>query len=210
MNSKYRFILKEILPIVVVIILFILVSYFVQRNLEFFESLIGNNLTGYLIYMLLIIVATVFAPITMIPIMPMMSMVFGWKLNGFLTWIAWSIGSIIAFYIARKYGVKIVSKLVSIDNITKYEKMLPTKNLFLSVLLLRMSVPADILSYLLGLFSKISYKSHALATIIGILPFSFILAYLGVVPILYQIIVFSVIIVIMIISFVYISKKSKK
>ena len=64
--------------------------------------------------------------------------------------------------------------------------MIPENNLFLTIIFFRMVVPVDGLSYFLGLFSKISFKSYTLATIIGITPFAFVFAYAGGLNIYYQ------------------------
>ena len=50
---------------------------------------------------------------------------------------------------------------------------------FMSVVLLRMVLPVDVLSYALGFFSDISLWRYTTATIIGIAPFAFIFAYAG-------------------------------
>ena len=55
-----------------------------------------------------------------------------------------------------------------------------------------MVIPVDGLSYILGLFSKMSLKSYTLATIIGLTPFAFIWAYFGGMNFYYQIILFLV------------------
>jgi len=70
------------------------------------------------------------------------------------------------------------------------EKKIPKENLFLGIIFLRMVIPVDILSYALGLFSKIKTRDYLLATIIGVSPFAFIFAYLGRMPFYYQIFVF--------------------
>jgi len=50
-----------------------------------------------------------------------------------------------------------------------------------------MSIPVDILSYALGLFSKITLKRYFLATLIGVTPFAFVLAYVGTISFYYQV-----------------------
>ena len=70
----------------------------------------------------------------------------------------------------------------------KFEKKVPEENLFWTLVFLRMIIPIDGVSYLFGLFSKMSLKSYTIATIIGLIPFSFAVAYMGSMPIQYQII----------------------
>jgi uncharacterized membrane protein YdjX (TVP38/TMEM64 family) len=78
-----------------------------------------------------------------------------------------------------------------LKDIYSNEKKIPSENIFWAIVVLRMSVPVDILSYGLGLFSKINRKKYILATIIGVIPFAFLISYLGSLPVVYQLISFT-------------------
>lgn len=188
MTKKRRNFFVNISGLLLIIFLFLLISYLIQTNLISFEKYILNNYIGMLIYILITIFATVFAPVSAIPLMPIASNIFGWVTTAIISIIGWTIGSIIAFILSRKYGTKLVSKIVSLKSISKYENMIPKKHIFLSIILIRIVLPVDILSYTLGIFSKINLMTYSLATLIGVTPFAFILAYLGIMPIKYQII----------------------
>ncbi|MDP2951147.1 MAG: VTT domain-containing protein, partial [bacterium] len=95
--------------------------------------------------------------------------------------------SVIAFMLARKYGANLVKKFLPIEKIYKFEKKIPEKHLFLTVAFLTAVVAMDGISYVFGLFSKMSLRDYTLATIIGLIPFSFTSAYLGSVPFYYTI-----------------------
>jgi len=179
--------LKAFAGILFIIILFILSSYFVKENIDFIKSLIGNNFSGIFIYILITIIAIVIAPISMMPLMPLASNVFGWFYAGVFTFAGWTIGAFIVFYISRKYGVSLIKKFVSLEKINKLESKIPKEDLFVDIVLLRMIIPVDILSYALGLFSKIKFKTYAITTMIGITPFTFVFSYLGILPVWYQI-----------------------
>ncbi|HDK41846.1 MAG TPA: hypothetical protein ENG87_00590, partial [Candidatus Pacearchaeota archaeon] len=111
-------------------------------------------------------------------------------LTGLISIFAWSFGAWVAFVIGRKYGVQIIKKFISLKDIYRIEKKVPEESLFWTVVLLRLITPVDILSYALGIFTKMDIRTYLFATIIGITPFAFIFAYLGSVPIQYQIISF--------------------
>jgi len=49
-----------------------------------------------------------------------------------------------------------------------------------------MTVPVDVLSYVLGLFSRMKSAPYFFATLIGVAPFAFVFAYAGTLPFLYQ------------------------
>jgi uncharacterized membrane protein YdjX (TVP38/TMEM64 family) len=200
MNSK----IKAILSILGFIIFFIFFSYLVQTNINFLKTLINENILGLVIYFLIIILAIVIAPISSIPLIPLVSNIWGWLITALVSIIGWTIGSMIAFLLARKYGVKIVNKIISLKSIQRIEKKMPEDHLFLSVILLRMIIPVDILSYALGLFSKIKFWSYSIATFIGVIPVTFLLSYSGTISFIYQIIG---LVIILIISSIYLLLK---
>ena len=95
-----------------------------------------------------------------------------------------------SFFLCRKYGVYLIKKFVSLKEIQKLESKIPKENLFFDLILLRMIIPVDVLSYALGLLTKINFRTYALTTIIGIIPFAFVFSYLGTISWIYQIIGF--------------------
>lgn len=198
MNKK----IKGLLEVLGVIVLFVLFSFFIQNNLEFFERYVTNDLAGMTVYFFLEISSIVIAPITTFPLIIVASNLWGWFWAGLLSVFSWTVGSWIAFALARKYGVGIIKKFISLKDIHKIEKRIPREHLFWSVVLLRIIIPMDILSYALGLFSKMKAKSYFLATVIGLTPVAFAFAYLGNVPINYQIVLLLIIGIIVLIGWI--------
>ena len=184
---------KGLLEILGVVILFVLFSFFIQHNLEFFERYVTNDFLGMIVYFFLEVISIVIAPITTFPLIIVASNLWGWFLAGTLSLFSWTVGSWIAFAISRKYGVRIIKKFISLENLHKIENKIPTEHLFLSVVLLRIIIPMDVLSYALGLFSKMKTKDFVLATIIGSSPMAFDFAYLGNVPIYFQIVLLLIV-----------------
>ena len=80
---------------------------------------------------------------------------------------------------SRRFGKPFVEKVFSLDKLHSFENYFTNKNLFWTVVFLRMIMPVDVLSYALGLFSKIRAKSFFLSTLIGVTPFAFIFSYTG-------------------------------
>jgi len=185
--------IKSFIEIVLIIAIFIFFSYLVQSNLDFIEQIMRGDILGIVIYILVGILAMVFAPISTLPLLPIASNMWGWFFAGILTWISWIIGSIFSFILARTYGVLMIGKIIPLNKMARFEKMIPKKALFLDVLFLRMIIPADILSYFLGLFTNIDFKKYLLATLIGLIPVVFLLTYVGNLPFYYQIVLFLVV-----------------
>lgn len=172
---------KTILPILALILLFIFATYLSHIYRESLETLVTDRTgIGMTAYILLMILATVIAPLSTLPMMPIAVSLWGSFVTALLSIVGWSIGATIAFYISRVYGLPVVKKFVAAETIEKINQKIPEKhNLLLSIILLRMIVPVDILSYALGLFPKISWRPYIIGSIIGVIPFSFIFAYLG-------------------------------
>ena len=184
---------KSFIGLLIILALFILSSYFVRNNIEFIKDLIGNDFSGILIYLLITITAIIIAPISMMPLIPIASNLWGWFYAGIIHIIGWTLGSIIVFFISRRYGVVLIKKFISLKKINKFESKIPKENLFIDLVLLRMILPIDILSYALGLFSKVDFKTYVLTTVIGITFFAFVFSFLGTVPIYYQLIGFFIV-----------------
>ncbi len=146
----------------------------------------GGGMMGIFAYVFITIIAVVVAPISTLPLLPIASMAWGWFLAGLLSIIGWTIGSQIAFFLARHFGKPFLRRIVSLEKLEKFEKRIPEKNVFLTVVFLRMAVPVDILSYALGLFSRMGSVSYFFATLIGVTPFAFVFAYVGTLSFLYQ------------------------
>jgi len=179
---------KEYLNLIFVIVLFLAISAIIQLNLANVQEVIKPSFTGILLYILITIIATVFAPVSTLPLIPLASFMWGWKMAAVYNIIGWMIGAIIAFHIAKKFGRKFVGKIISIDKLKKYENLVPKTRIFTSIIILRMTTPVDFLSYVLGLFSKVDYITFSVATFIGIIPFAIIYSYLGALSLKYQII----------------------
>ena len=184
--------IKLIIIGIIVLLLFVSISFILQTNINYFKQKLDLGIYGVIIYLLITIIATVLGPISALPLLPVAVFLWGWKNAALISVIGWTIGSTIAFIIARKYGIEIVKKFISIDKIRYYENFIPEKDIFLGIILIRMFLPVDLLSYLLGIFSKVKLLTYVLATFIGLIPFAIILSYVGSKPLEYQIISFII------------------
>lgn len=197
------------IEMILILSLFVLISYLVQTNIFFIQKIILNNMYGMITYIFLTTIAVVIAPISATPLLPIASNLWGWVNAAILSIIGWTLGSIIAFFISRRYGTKLVRKIIPINRLNKIKQHLPNKNLFWVVVGLRAILPVDILSYALGLFTEMKYKDYILATLIGITPSAFLLSYLGKIPPLYQTMVFASLLILLIIGYLVSNKIEK-
>lgn len=132
---------------------------------------------GIFFYVMITIAAVVVAPVSTFPLLPLAVSMWGSFFAALFSIIGWSIGAAIAFGLARRFGKPFIAKIVSLEKIQRIEKLIPERNIFVSIILLRMALPVDVLSYALGLFSYVPFRFYVIATIIGVSPFAFIFSY---------------------------------
>ncbi len=157
---------------------FVLLSEVSQQHNGFLEGFVHQaGLVGIFSYIGLLIVAVVIAPISTFFLVPVAANSWGPLLAAVYTVLGWTIGSMIAFYLARRYGLKWVGKMEKVKRMREIEVAIPRRHVFIFVTLLRSTIPVDILSYALGIFSTIGYRSFLFSTIIGITPFTLLLTY---------------------------------
>jgi len=189
--------------LLILVISFIMVSYFIQNNPDFIENVIGGtSIDNFaVIFTLVVIIGTIFIPLTFIPLIPLSVFTHGWIFTAIYIVIGQFVGAIISFAISRKYGVPLVSKIISLEEIERYEKALPKENLFWAIVLIRIAIPLDALSYILGLFRDLKLKTFAIATFLGIIPSAITLSYLGSLELKYQLISFAMFVIVILIGY---------
>lgn len=172
--------IQEIIAVLLVLLLFVGATILANRYEARLTALVEKDtIPGMVAYVGITIVAVVIAPFSTAPLIPIASALWGWVVAALLSILGWVIGAQVAFVLARRFGVPLVARIVPLEKISILEARVPQQNLFWAVILLRMTVPVDILSYALGLFSRMSATSYFWATLIGVTPFAFVFAYTG-------------------------------
>ena len=121
---------SNVLFFLAIIVLFVFTSYITQKNITFLENLIGGGITGILIYLAIITLEIVFAPVSVAPLIPLASAIWGWQISGLLSLVGWTIGSLVAFLIGKKYGTPLIEKKEYFKKIRKFESVIPQRNIF--------------------------------------------------------------------------------
>ena len=185
--------MKKYLPALLIILLFIASSFITQQYTDLVVGFVSQNkIAGVLIYFGAIITAVTIAPLTSIPLIPLMTEVWGVFWTTAISVAGWTAGSMLAFWIARKFGAPIVKKFVSVEKYEKAYENIPDKRLFLYLIFLRIITPVDLLSYALGLFTNINWKMFFWSTFIGVIPATFALSYFGTFPAKNQLMIFFI------------------
>ena len=129
-----------------------------------------------------------FIPLDIVLLIPIGAHIWGPLVVALLSIAGWTLGSAVAFFLARRFGVALIGAFVPMQRLYEIEKKIPRTHMFFSVVVLRMAIPVDILSYALGLLSAMDFTSYIIATSIGVAPFGFVFAYAGSLPLREQLI----------------------
>lgn len=135
---------------------------------------------AYVTFVLVLAVATVFVPLTAMPLIPMVAMMFGPFETALLSIVGWTLGAVAAFCVSRYLGRPAVQYFFSLKELDAFIADLSQRHRFLMIVLIRLVTPVDIASYALGLSKSIGIVEYTLATAVGVSWFSFAFAYLGV------------------------------
>ncbi len=138
-----------------------------------------HRIGGAVLFGVLMFSTTVVAPLTSLPLVPVLAPFLGPFTTGLACYIGWTFGAILAFWIGRRFGRPFVARFVSLETFARYESYIRPEMSFFYITVLHMVIPVDIFSYVLGVCTSVSLRVYTLATLAGILWFSFAFAYMG-------------------------------
>ncbi len=173
--SKY--ILLVVIGVSIVAGLMLSVGEFPRAELLAFVA--EHRFVGAVLFALLMCGATVLAPIALLPLVPLIAPVLGPFTTAIACIIGWTVGAVIAFLIARYGGRPLVAQYIPLATLSAYEARIPENAHPLFLIFLRMMIPVDVLSYVLGLVSTVTLFEYTYTTLIGVSWFSFVFAYSG-------------------------------
>lgn len=133
---------------------------------------------GAAIYVLALVASVVLLPLSSLPLLPLATRCFGVPLTALLSATGWWIGCLIAFQIAR-LGRGYLERVTSMAAVDRIEEKIPNDVGFGGIVVLRMILPVDVVSFALGLLKHLRFRTYATASLLGILPFSLVWSYAG-------------------------------
>jgi len=150
-----------------------------EWDASWLEGWIGEHrVLGAGIYAAFVAASVVLLPFSSLPLLPLATRSFGVVLTALLSAAGWWAGSLVAFQIAR-FGRRYVERIASMEAIDRLEEKVPRDLGFGGIVILRMLLPVDLVSYALGLLKRLAFRTYAAASLIGILPFAFAWSYAG-------------------------------
>ena len=150
------------------------------RLISTMGRLIGER--GFLaavVYVLIMASGIVVAPFSSLPLIPVAAAAWGVFLGGTLSILGWWIGALIAFQLARRIGRPALAQLLGEERIAYWECRIPAHAGFFTVFLMRLLLPVEIPSYVLGLLPVVRFRTYAVASLLGMAPFAYVLFAMG-------------------------------
>ncbi len=144
---------------------------------------------GVLSYVGITVAAIVIAPLGTGFLLPVAANSFGPFWAGTYSIIGWVIGSLIAFVLARRYGQGFVKDMTLVRRIHQFEARLPHTHFILLLVVLRMLLPVDLMSYALGFGSSVAFAPFMVTTVLGVTPFAYLFSYASVASVSIQVVV---------------------
>lgn len=201
---------KLILSTALLIAFFVAAEFLARHYSEVIAaSVAGHEISSAILFVLMAALAVIIPVWSNLFLIPFGVVILGSFMTALLCIAGWWVGSVISFAIGRSYKELLLKKYPSLSTHTLIDSIISKKYPFLSLVFLRVTLPVDVLSYALGLFSKrISWKENAVSTLIGITPFAFIFSYINNLSLNYQVSI-TVLTVTLFILYVVIMKKIK-
>ena len=137
-----------------------------------------HEMLGATVYLVAVAASVVLLPLSSLPLLPLAAHLYGFWLTAVLSAAGWWIGSLIAFQIAR-LGRRYLERFASLETVDRLERRIPGDIGFGGIVVLRMILPVDIVSFALGLLKELRFSTYAIASLIGIVPFAVVWSYAG-------------------------------
>lgn len=160
------------------IVVFVLAAQWSQQHGELLQTVTHDaGLFGVVTYISVMALSIIVAPVGTGFLIPIAATSFGPFLAAVYSIIGWTLGSVVAFVITRYITRTVFSDVVMLKRIQEIEKRLPRWYLYGLIIALRMTLPVDVVSYVLAVASTISFQAFLMTTLIGIAPLAFVFTY---------------------------------
>jgi len=177
-KGKLIWYIITVIPILLLILGYIYPSTFFS-NQEALRSYIESfGALSPIVFIIIQILQVVLTPLSHYVIGILGGFMFGLWAGFLYNFIGRGVGHLIAFYIGRKFGRKVIKHVVKPKTIEKYDRLFDKGKLILFLMYFLPLFPDDELSYLAG-FSSMKAKVFIPIMLIGHISGSLSLAYLG-------------------------------
>ncbi len=142
---------------------------------------------GFLLFFGTTALAVVLPVFSNLPLVPFAVLLWGPWWTALILMLGWVAGSALSFALARRMRPMLLRRFPKVQRYARVDRLIHARHHVVSLVVLRMTFPADILSYVLGLFShKTTAGENAVSTAIGAVPFSLLFAFFPAMPLAWQ------------------------
>jgi uncharacterized membrane protein YdjX (TVP38/TMEM64 family) len=175
-----------------VLALFVVALLLVRAYTAPIQSVLGAHAPlGVVVFVATSVVAVLLPMLTNLPLLPLAVLAWGpWWTAGLLL-AGWVIGAALSFALGRHARDAILRHFPSVRRHADIDRLIHPRHRMISLVLLRMTFPVDVLSYALGLFSRsTTLAENAVSTALGAAPFALLFAWIPALPLSGQAVVF--------------------
>lgn len=203
---------KEIIAGIMVGVLFLSASFGSQEFAQTLKAFIGGGgITAMLWYDISVIILAIVPLGSTLPLIPIAVATWGKGMAIILTVAGWTISASAAFYAARRFGKRLIIKLVPPEYLEGIQRVIQYENLRYVVLIFALiGAPVDVQSYAFALFTPIGPFTFLLWLAMGLFPFAFFVTFTATLPIIYQTYIISLLIVGWFFFYTHVKYQSKK
>lgn len=141
------------------------------------DTLATHAVLGVLVFFVSAVVAVLVPLLTNLPLMPLAVLAWGPWWSALILMLGWVAGSALSFLLGRHARVAILRRFPSVQRHAQIDRLIHPQHRLLSLVMLRMTFPVDVLSYALGLFSaRTSLLESITSTTLGAAPFAVLFA----------------------------------
>ncbi len=171
---------KSYKVLALIILLYIISSYLTHSGYLDLSAIPGlESDYAELVYVSIVVLGGVLFGVSTLPLLPFAVSLWGPAAASFLTVTGLVLGSQAAFTIARLFGKKIVCRFIDDCDLDEWRAKLPSRGLFWPLVLARILLPVDVISYAVGLFSKMGWLAYFFSTLVGASIFVIVFTYLS-------------------------------
>ncbi len=157
------------------------------------EVIVAHQTLGVLFFVATSVIAVLLPLLSNLPLLPLAVAAWGPEQAAVLLLLGWLGGAVLSFALGRYAQAPVLRYLPSVQRHADIDRLIDPRRRLMTLVLLRMTFPVDVLSYALGLFSRTTtWTEVALSTAIGAAPFAVLFAWFPVMPAAVQLLVLGV------------------
>lgn len=143
----------------------------------------SHGLLAVVLFVATSAIAVLLPVLTNLPLVPFAALAWGPWWTAALLLLGWVLGAVASFALARSASAFVAGRFPSVRRHADIDRLIDPRHRLLSLVMLRMTFPVDVLSYALGLFSRQTRaRDNALSTTIGGAPFALLFAFVPGLP----------------------------